>query len=102
MNRCGGKSHKGRGWALLSALELSSPAVARLSGLGQRTASGRFPRVPGRRGTMFDVAKYLSELGGATVLCIGDLMLDTYVYGEVTRVSPEAPALVIAAKREDV
>jgi len=51
---------------------------------------------------MFDVAKYLSELGGATVLCIGDLMLDTYVYGEVTRVSPEAPALVIAVKREDV
>ena len=50
---------------------------------------------------MFDVAKYLSELGGATVLCIGDLMLDTYVYGEVNRVSPEAPAMVIAAKRED-
>lgn len=51
---------------------------------------------------MFDFGKRLSELGDATVLCIGDLMLDTYVYGEVKRVSPEAPAMVIAAKREDV
>ncbi len=51
---------------------------------------------------MFDFAKRLSGLGDATVLCIGDLMLDTYVYGEVSRVSPEAPALVIAAKREEV
>ena len=51
---------------------------------------------------MFDFAKRLSELGDATVLCVGDLMLDTYVYGEVERISPEAPAPVLAVKREDV
>ncbi len=51
---------------------------------------------------MFDFDRLLSRLGDATVLCIGDLMLDTYVYGEVTRVSPEAPAMVIKAKREEV
>src|SRR5262245_12254139 len=51
---------------------------------------------------MFDFARRLSELKGASVLCVGDLMLDTYVYGEVERISPEAPAQVLAVKREDV
>jgi D-beta-D-heptose 7-phosphate kinase/D-beta-D-heptose 1-phosphate adenosyltransferase len=51
---------------------------------------------------MFDFAKRLSVLGDVTVLCVGDLMLDTYVYGEVERISPEAPAPVLAVKREDV
>jgi D-beta-D-heptose 7-phosphate kinase / D-beta-D-heptose 1-phosphate adenosyltransferase len=51
---------------------------------------------------MFDFAKRLTELKDATVLCIGDLMLDTYVYGEVERISPEAPAPVLAVKREDM
>ena len=51
---------------------------------------------------MFDFAKRLSELKDASVLCVGDLMLDTYVYGEVERISPEAPAPVIAVKREEV
>ena len=36
-----------------------------------------------------------------TVLCIGDLMLDDFVYGEVSRISPEAPAPVIAVTREE-
>ena len=49
---------------------------------------------------MFDFDKRLSRLADASVLCVGDLMLDAYVYGEVSRVSPEAPAMVIAATRE--
>jgi D-beta-D-heptose 7-phosphate kinase / D-beta-D-heptose 1-phosphate adenosyltransferase len=51
---------------------------------------------------MFNVEKQLSKFGGQTVLCIGDLMLDDFVYGDVSRISPEAPAPVIAVKREDV
>jgi D-beta-D-heptose 7-phosphate kinase/D-beta-D-heptose 1-phosphate adenosyltransferase len=37
-----------------------------------------------------------------TVLCVGDLMLDEFVYGEVSRISPEAPAPVIAVQRSEV
>ena len=48
---------------------------------------------------MFDFDKELADLRGQTVLCIGDLMLDDFVYGEVTRISPEAPAPVIAVQR---
>ncbi len=51
---------------------------------------------------MFDFAKELSDLRNQTVLCVGDLMLDEFVYGEVARISPEAPAPVIAAKRSEI
>ena len=51
---------------------------------------------------MFDFDHSLSQLSGVTVLCIGDLMLDDFVYGEVARISPEAPAPVIAVKRSEM
>ena len=50
---------------------------------------------------MFNFEEALKRLPEQTVLCIGDLMLDDFVYGEVARVSPEAPAPVIAVKREE-
>ena len=36
------------------------------------------------------------------MLCVGDLMLDDFVYGEVTRISPEAPTPVLAVARSEV
>jgi len=51
---------------------------------------------------MFDFEKRLGDIGRQTVLCIGDLMLDDFVYGDVSRISPEAPAPVIRVNREDV
>jgi D-beta-D-heptose 7-phosphate kinase/D-beta-D-heptose 1-phosphate adenosyltransferase len=51
---------------------------------------------------MFDFDKQLSALAKQTVLCVGDLMLDEFVYGEVSRISPEAPAPVIAVKRSEL
>ena len=50
---------------------------------------------------MHPIDQYLAKLNKATVLCIGDLMLDHFVYGEVSRVSPEAPAMVVAVGREE-
>src|SRR5579871_4851409 len=50
---------------------------------------------------MFDFDSFHREMVRQTVLCVGDLMLDEFVYGEVSRVSPEAPAPVIAAKRSE-
>jgi len=41
----------------------------------------------------------LSELPGKRVACVGDLMVDRFVYGSVTRVSPEAPIPVLARSR---
>jgi len=36
----------------------------------------------------------------ARVLVIGDIMLDRYIWGDVTRISPEAPVPVVAKVRE--
>lgn len=36
----------------------------------------------------------------ASVLVIGDLMLDEFIWGEVTRISPEAPVPVVWVKKE--
>jgi D-beta-D-heptose 7-phosphate kinase/D-beta-D-heptose 1-phosphate adenosyltransferase len=51
---------------------------------------------------MFDFNKHLADLSNQTVLCVGDLMLDEFVYGEVSRISPEAPTPVIACKRSEL
>ena len=51
---------------------------------------------------MLDFEKRLQGIGQQTILCVGDLMLDDFVYGEVARISPEAPAPVLAVKRNEV
>lgn len=44
----------------------------------------------------------LEKLAGHRVLCIGDIMLDRFVYGNVERISPEAPIPVMRIMRESV
>ncbi|HUC61858.1 MAG TPA: D-glycero-beta-D-manno-heptose-7-phosphate kinase [Alphaproteobacteria bacterium] len=48
------------------------------------------------------LASRVVSLAGVEVLCIGDAMLDRYVYGAVERVSPEAPIPVLRIERERV
>ena len=51
------------------------------------------------RSFMHPIDQQLAKFSEMTVLCVGDLMLDHFVYGDVSRVSPEAPTLVIAVRR---
>src|SRR5436853_1245114 len=50
---------------------------------------------------ILDFDALAQDIAHRTVLCVGDLMLDEFVYGEVSRISPEAPAPVIAAQRSE-
>src|SRR3954462_3274941 len=50
---------------------------------------------------MFDLESLSHAMASRTVLCVGDLMLDEFVYGEVSRISPEAPAPVIVVQRSE-
>src|SRR3981189_2438539 len=50
---------------------------------------------------MFDFEALSQAIARQTVLCVGDLMLDEFVYGEVSRISPEGPAPVIAVQRSE-
>jgi len=49
---------------------------------------------------MSDLASRLDQFIDRRVLCVGDLMLDRYVYGQVERISPEAPIPVLHTQRE--
>jgi len=42
----------------------------------------------------------LEKIGGHQILCVGDIMLDRYIYGNVERISPEAPIPVLQSRRE--
>lgn len=42
----------------------------------------------------------LSKFPGKNILVIGDIMLDKYIYGDVTRISPEAPVPVVKLEKE--
>ncbi len=44
----------------------------------------------------------LERASTAQVACVGDLMVDRYVYGDVARLSPEAPIPVLARREEKV
>jgi D-beta-D-heptose 7-phosphate kinase/D-beta-D-heptose 1-phosphate adenosyltransferase len=49
----------------------------------------------------FSILKQLlSALPGPRVVCVGDLMVDRFVYGDVIRLSPEAPIPVLARSHE--
>jgi len=44
--------------------------------------------------------EYIDRFSKAKVLVIGDIILDEYVWGDVSRVSPEAPVPVVEVKRD--
>ncbi|MCX6828877.1 MAG: D-glycero-beta-D-manno-heptose-7-phosphate kinase [candidate division Zixibacteria bacterium] len=48
------------------------------------------------------ISKISSNFGKATILILGDIMLDEYLYGAVTRISPEAPVPVVEINNEQV
>lgn len=42
----------------------------------------------------------LKKIAGLRVLVVGDVMLDHYIWGDATRISPEAPVPVVKLERE--
>ena len=46
------------------------------------------------------LAALIPRFADVRILCVGDLMLDRFVYGEVSRISPEAPIPVFQVGRQ--
>jgi rfaE bifunctional protein kinase chain/domain len=46
-----------------------------------------------------EIAAVLDRMAQSSVLVVGDVMLDEYVWGEVARISPEAPIPVVDVRR---
>ncbi len=49
---------------------------------------------------MIELAGLIEAMAAARVLCIGDVMLDRFVYGAVDRISPEAPIPVLRVREQ--
>jgi D-beta-D-heptose 7-phosphate kinase/D-beta-D-heptose 1-phosphate adenosyltransferase len=47
-----------------------------------------------------DPLSLIERYPSVRILCVGDVMLDRFVYGDVSRISPEAPIPVIAVREE--
>ena len=47
-----------------------------------------------------DLGQYVKKFNRASVLVVGDAMLDRYIYGTVERISPEAPVPILTVTRE--
>src|SRR5712672_4212210 len=45
-------------------------------------------------------ADLLGKLGNRNIVVLGDVMLDEFLWGDVTRISPEAPVPVVDIRRE--
>lgn len=50
---------------------------------------------------MTDLARTVRELGSPVVVVVGDAMLDRYLFGETSRISPEAPIPVVRVLRDE-
>lgn len=48
------------------------------------------------------LASLVGNLVDIPVLCVGDCMLDRFVYGEVLRISPEAPIPILRIRKEEM
>jgi len=46
------------------------------------------------------LSRILDSMVGRRVLVVGDVMLDEYLWGDVKRISPEAPVLVVEVERD--
>ena len=51
---------------------------------------------------MHHLRDVVTQLRGRRVLVVGDVMLDEYLMGDVTRISPEAPVPVLEVRAHDV
>ncbi len=48
-----------------------------------------------------DLSHYIGAMQKCSILVVGDIMLDRFVYGDVNRISPESPVPILSIKREN-
>ena len=68
-------------------------ATRQVSGPGSQVGTVASPKV---------LRQYIARFPQASVLVIGDLILDHYIWGRVSRISPEAPVPVVHVDSESL
>ena len=49
-----------------------------------------------------ELSSWLSELEGKRIMVLGDVVADIYLHGNISRISREAPVLVLEQQKEDI
>tara|TARA_B110000438_G_C15816702_1_gene652292 strand:- start:638 stop:2143 length:1506 start_codon:yes stop_codon:yes gene_type:complete len=47
-----------------------------------------------------DLSRYIGQFKGRRLVCVGDVMVDRFIFGDVQRISPEAPVPVVRITKE--
>ncbi len=82
----------------MGAIREGDPVSSLSRAIGQGEASSGRGEKPSSRG----LRKHLERFPQASVLVVGDLILDHYIWGRVSRISPEAPVPVVHVESESV
>jgi len=62
----------------------------------------KFSEMEKTREQMYEkLLKMIANLGSPRILVVGDFMLDTYIYGDALRISPEAPVPVLKVHKTE-
>jgi D-beta-D-heptose 7-phosphate kinase/D-beta-D-heptose 1-phosphate adenosyltransferase len=64
---------------------------------GERTMIDKPSRHADQFAALSDI---IAKFGSRRILCVGDVMLDRFRYGDVKRISPEAPVPIVSVTRE--
>src|SRR5215470_10863264 len=51
---------------------------------------------------MANLDERIRSFSGKNILVIGDVMLDRFIWGNVSRISPEAPVPVVTVEKEEI
>src|SRR5512138_1686601 len=90
---------------ILAGNQSSRNLIPLLKQPGGGTAKGFRPR-PGSRKYMKGLitkkkaSKIIDNFSGTNVMVVGDVMVDHFIWGKVSRISPEAPVPVVEVARE--
>ena len=55
-----------------------------------------------KRGNPSSLKKIIARFSEARILVIGDIMMDRFIWGKVSRISPEAPVPVVLVEKETI
>ena len=60
-----------------------------------------FKKLTATQATMSSLTEVIERFPSIRIVVIGDVILDHYIWGDVTRISPEAPVPVVEVKEEN-
>src|SRR5690606_25182979 len=98
----GGTPRRGQGLSTSTAGARGAARSGTRTTRVRRTTTARSAGAAGPPSSAKRLARLIATFRRARVLVVGDLMLDRFIWGDVRRISPEAPVPVVQVTRESM